>query len=154
VSGKHDAAERHLQDIERIFGINPVSDEHSEQQMIPRAAERSAEIRGRIAAIRASIAITQGDLPRTIALSRLALEYLPKENMARPYVAWYLGKAHWLSGDVRAASIALAEASHVSWEVNHLYSVFMVIHDLAQVQKLQGHLHQADQTYRQALQLA
>src|SRR5205823_8965176 len=28
VSGKNDAAERHLQDIERTFGINPVSDEH------------------------------------------------------------------------------------------------------------------------------
>ena len=27
-------------------------------------------------------------------------------------------------------------------------------HDLAHVQKLQGHLHQADQTYRQALQQA
>jgi LuxR family maltose regulon positive regulatory protein len=152
VSGKHDAAERHLQDIERTFGINPVSDDHAEQQTIPGGGESQAAIRGRIAAIRASIAVTQGDLPRTIALSRLALDYLPKEHMARAYVAWYLGKAHWLSGDVRAASIALAEAAHVSWEVKHLYSVFLVTHDLAQVQKLQGHLHQADQSYRQALQ--
>src|SRR6266853_4257456 len=32
VSGTHDAAEQHLQDIERTFGINPVSEEHSEQQ--------------------------------------------------------------------------------------------------------------------------
>ncbi len=53
-----------------------------------------------------------------------------------------------------AASVALVEASHVCWEVDHLYSVFMVAHDLAHVQKLQGHLHQADQTYRQALQQA
>src|SRR5712692_2610853 len=154
VSGKHDAAELHLQDIERTFGINPVSNEPREQATMPSGAFSQAEIRGRIAAIRASIAVTQGDLQRTIALSRLALEYLPKENMARAYASWYLGRAYWLSGDVRAASIALAEASHVSWEVNHLYSVFMVTHDLAHVQKLQGHLYQADQTYRQALQLA
>ena len=154
VSGKNDAAELHLQDIERTFGINPASDEHSEQQTIPSGAFSQAEIRGRIAAIRASIAVTQRDLPRTITLSRLALEYLPKESMARAYVAWYLGKAHWLSGAMGAASIALAEASHVSWEVNHLYAVFLVTHDLAHLQILQGHLHQADQTYRQALQQA
>src|SRR5579859_265895 len=154
VSGKNDAAELHLQDIERIFGINPVSDEPREQQTMPSGAESSAEIRGRIAAIRASIAVTQRDLPRTITLSRLALEYLPKESMARAYVAWYLGKAHWLSGAMGAASIALAEASHISWEVNHLYAVFLVTHDLAHLQILQGHLHQADQTYRQALQQA
>src|SRR6266516_678441 len=74
--------------------------------------------------------------------------------MARAYVAWYLGKAHWLSGDVGAASIALVEASRVSWEVDHPYAVFLVAHDLAHLQITQGHLHQADQTYRQALQLA
>ncbi len=154
VRGKYDAAEQYLQDIERTFGINPVSDEPGEQQTTPSGAFNQAEIRGRIAAIRASIAVTQGDLPRTIALSRLALEYLPKENISRAYAAWYLGRAYWLSGDVRAASIALAEASHVSWEVDHLYSVFMVTHDLAHVQKLQGQLRQADQTYRQALKQA
>jgi len=40
----------------------------------------------------------------------------------------------------------------VSWEVNHIFGLFLVIHDLAHLQILQGHLHQADQTYRQALQ--
>jgi LuxR family maltose regulon positive regulatory protein len=152
VSGKHDEALLHLEDIERTFGINPVSDEPREQQMISSGAFCQAEIKGRIAAIRASIAVTQGDVPRIIALSRLALEYLPKENISRAYAAWYLGRAYWLSGDVGAARIALAEASHVSWEVGHLYSVFMVTYDLAHMQILQGQLHQADQTYRQALQ--
>ncbi len=154
VSGKHDAAEQHLQDIERLFGITPVSDEPGEQQAVANEAFNQAEIRGRIAAIRASIAVTQGDVSRTIQLSQLALEYLPKDNISRAYAAWYLGRAYWLRGDVNAASIALAEASRVSWEVDHLYSVFMVAHDLAHVQKLQGHLHLADQTYRQALQQA
>ena len=154
VSGKHDAAELHLQDIERTFGINLVADEHSEQETIPSEVESQAAIKGRIAAIRASIAVTRGDIPRTIALSRLALEYLPKENISRAYAAWYLGRAYWLSGDVSAASIALMEASHICWEVDHLYTVFMVTHDLAHVQKLQGQLYQADQTYRQALQQA
>src|SRR5947209_3828823 len=154
ISGKHDEALLHLQNLERTFGITPISDEPREQQTMPRGTESQAEIKGRIAAIRASIAVTRGDLPRTIALSRLALEYLPKENISRAYAAWYLGRAYWLSGDVREASIALAEASHVSWEVDHLYTVFMVTHDLAHVQKLQGQMHRADQTYRHALQQA
>jgi LuxR family maltose regulon positive regulatory protein len=154
VSGKHDEALLHLQDIEHTFGISPVSDEPREQQTIPSGAESSAAIRGRIAAIRASIALTQGDLPRTITLSRLALEYLPKESMARSYVAGYLGKAHYFGGDIKAASIALEEACRVSWEVKHIYGLFLVIHDLAHLQILQGHLYQADQTCLQALQQA
>jgi LuxR family transcriptional regulator, maltose regulon positive regulatory protein len=152
VSGKHDEALLHLQDIEHTFGISSVSDEPRVQQMMPSGSESSAAIKGRLAAIRASIALTQGDLPHTITLSRLALEYLPKESMARSYVAGYLGKAHYFSGDIGAASSALEEACRVSWEVKHIYGLFLVIHDLAHLHILQGHLHQADQTYRQALQ--
>ena len=154
VSGKHDEALLHLEDIERRFGINAVADEDAEQQIVPGGTSSYAAIKGRIAATRASIAVTRGDLPRTIELSRLALAYLPKENISRAYAAWYLGRAYWLSGDIRAASIALVEASGVAWEVAHLYTVFMVAHDLAHVQKLQGRLHLADQTYRLALQQA
>jgi len=154
VSGKHNDAEQHLQDIERTFGATPVSDEHSAQQTIPLGAEISAEIRGRIAAIRASIAVMRGDFPQTIALSRLALATLPKEHMARSYVAGYLGKAHYDSGDIGAAGMALEEACRVSWEVKHVYGLFLVIYDLAHLRILQGQLYQADQTCRQALQQA
>ncbi|HET8852797.1 MAG TPA: hypothetical protein VFN02_09740, partial [Ktedonobacteraceae bacterium] len=152
VSGRHDEALRHLEELERTFGITPLSDVPREQETP--GMEGSAAIRGRIAAIRASIALTQRDLPRTITLSRLALEYLPKENISRAYVAWYLARAQWLSGSPGNARIALAEASHVSWEVNHLYVFYRVTHDLAHLQIQQGHLHQANQTYRQALELA
>ena len=154
VGGKHEEALLHLEDIEQRFGLNDVADERSGQQTTSHREFNEAEIRGRIAAIRASIAVTRGDLPRTITLSRLALENLPKENISRAYAAWYLGRAYWLRGDMSAASVALAEASKVSWEVDHLYTVFMIAHDLAHVQKLQGHLHQANSTYRQALQQA
>src|SRR5947209_17624103 len=46
VSGKHDAALLHLQDIERTFGIDPVSNEPGEQQAMPDATESSDAIRG------------------------------------------------------------------------------------------------------------
>jgi len=154
ISGKHDEALRHLRDMEHTFGLDQLSAEHPEQQTLPPESLNQAAILGRIAAIRAAIALTQGDLPRTITLSRLALAYLPQESMARSYVAGYLGKAHYYSGDIGAASSALEEAWRVSWEVNHIFGLFLVIHDLAHLHILQGHLHQADQTYRQALQQA
>lgn len=154
VSGKHDETLLHLEDIERTFGITPVLDEPREQQTMPGGTESSDAIMGRIAAIRAAIALTQRDLPRTITLSRLALAYLSKESMARSYVAGYLGKAHYFGGDIKAASVALEEACRVSWEVKHISGLFLVIHDLAHLQILQGHLYQADQTCRQALQQA
>ncbi|HLJ34264.1 MAG TPA: hypothetical protein VKU38_11455, partial [Ktedonobacteraceae bacterium] len=47
ISGKHDEALLHLQDVERTFGISPASDDYSEQQKIPGGAERGAEIKGR-----------------------------------------------------------------------------------------------------------
>ena len=154
ISGKHDEALRHLRDMEHTFGLDQLSAEHPEQQTLPPGSRSQAAILGRIAAIRAAIALTQGDLPRTITLSRLALASLPQESMARSYVAGYLGKAHYFSGDIGAASSALEEACRVSWEVNHIFGLFLVIHDLAHLHILQGHLHQADQTYRQALQQA
>jgi LuxR family maltose regulon positive regulatory protein len=153
-SGRHDEALLHLEDIERTFGLDSGSDEPEEQQMLPGGTSSQVEIKGRIAVIRASIAVTQGDLPRTIALSHQALAYLPKDNISRAYAAWYLGRAYWLRGDMSAASLALAEASRISWEVDHPFGVFLVTHDLAHMQQLQGHLHQADQTYRQALEIA
>jgi len=154
ISGKHDEALAHLREMEQVSGLDHLSDEHPEQHMLASAPPGHSAIRGRIAAIRAAIALARGDLPRTIALSRLALSSLPGESMARSYVAGYLGKAHYVGGDIKAASIALEEACRVSWEVNHIFGLFLVVHELAHLHILQGQLHRADQIYRQAFQQA
>src|SRR5215471_6450350 len=60
-SGKHDEAQLHLEDMERTFGLTPVSDEPGEQKTMPGGTSSQAEIKGRIAVIRASIAVTRGD---------------------------------------------------------------------------------------------
>ena len=150
VRGEHDAAERQLQVLEGTWDLDPAA-EDSTVPLSPGAGAQAA-IRGRIAAIRASIAVSQGDLPRTITLCQRALADLAPASLARAYVAWYLGKAHWRRGTLAAARRALAEAAQISREIQHAHAFFLVTHDLAQLQILQGHLHQADQTYRQALQ--
>src|SRR5579859_1831955 len=154
VSGQLEAAEQHLDDLERRFAIQPPAAEPARQPLPAEESFSQAETFGRVTAIRASLAIIRRDLPRAIALSRQALAYLPQDNLARAYPAWYLGKALWLSGDVEAARLALASAARASWELGHRYVAFQATHDLAQLYIAQGHLHQADQTYRQALQQA
>jgi LuxR family maltose regulon positive regulatory protein len=154
VSGKHDEALRHLQEIEQAFGLDQVATETGEPRTLPSQSFNRAAISGRIAAIRASIALSRGDLPRAIVLSHQALEALPEESMARSYVAGYLGKAYYYGGEIGAASQALEEACRVSWEVNHVYGLFLVLYDLAHLHIRQGHLSQADQICRQALKRA
>jgi LuxR family maltose regulon positive regulatory protein len=151
VSGKHDEALHHLQEIEQAFGLNQIDLSAGEQQTLPAQSFNRAAISGRVAAIRASIALSRGDLPRAIALSHQALSSLPKESMARSYVAGYLGKAYYYGGEIEAASQALEEACRISWEVNHVYGLFLVLYDLAHLHIRQGHLSQADQICRQAL---
>jgi LuxR family maltose regulon positive regulatory protein len=154
ISGKHDEALLHLQDLEQTSGLAHLSTEHPEPPTLPAGSPGQTAISGRIAAIRAAIALARRDLARTITLSQLALSSLPQESMARSYVAGYLGKAHYFAGDIKAASIALQEAWRVSWEVNHTFGLFLVVHDLAHLHILQGHLYRADQIYRQALEQA
>ena len=150
VDGQYDEALRHLRQIEHTSGVEGGVKDGTEQPL-PGRVEHPDAVHGRIAAIRASIALIRRDLPRAVALSRQALAYLPRESMARAYVAWYLGKARWLDGDLAAARAALEEAARVCREVGHLYALFLVTHDLARLHIQQGRLHQADQLYRQAL---
>jgi LuxR family maltose regulon positive regulatory protein len=154
VTGKLAEALRHLETMEQTFGLDLGSAEHAGQQALPPESEGSATLLGRIAAIRASIMLTQGDQPRTIALSRLALASLPKDHMARSYVAGYLGQAHSFAGDLGAACLALEEAWRISWDVGHVFGLFLVIYDLAHLYILQGQLARAEQACRQALQQA
>ena len=69
VSVNYDEAERHLQDIAHTFDINDASAERSKQHTDISENINKAELFGRLTAIRASIAIIRGDLPRTIELS-------------------------------------------------------------------------------------
>ena len=81
-------------------------------------------------------------------------EQLPEDQAFRGLVAWYLGIAYLLSGDLAKGSASLTEARVISQAAGNSYAAFMATFELAQLQARQGgHLHQADQSYRQALEL-
>jgi LuxR family maltose regulon positive regulatory protein len=108
---------------------------------------------GRAAAIRAFIAYRRGDIRRTIDLALQALEQLPEDQAFRGLVDWYLGVAYLYSGDVVAGASSLTEASAISQAAGNSYVACMAAYELAQLQARQGHLHQADRSFQQALDL-
>jgi LuxR family maltose regulon positive regulatory protein len=116
-------------------------------------ARRLVEFSGRVAAIRAFIAFRRGNTQRTIDLALQALEQLPEDQVARGMVAWYLGIAYLWSGDLAAGAASLTEARTISQATGNSYTAYMATFELAQMHARQGHLHQADQSYQQALEL-
>jgi len=155
LSGQFDAAERLLQDLERTLRTNnsPLTSTISLVQL-PRLdeARRLVEFSGRVAAIRAFIAFRRGNAQRTIDLALQALEQLPEDQVARGMVAWYLGIAYLWSGDLAAGAASLTEARTISQATGNSYTAYMATFELAQMHVRQGYLHQADQSYQQALE--
>jgi LuxR family maltose regulon positive regulatory protein len=147
-----DAAETSLQDAERVLREavpQPLTSSGSE------TAERRADMEhllGEVAAIRASIASLQGDVPRTIGCARQALERLPHENvLMRGMTALSLGRAYLWSGDLEAAEHVLAEAETINQQAGNLTAALISRYSQGHLSMMQGRLHQAAEIYRSIL---
>lgn len=116
--------------------------------------DRTRDVVGRIAALRATLAVIQRDGTAILAQSRRALECLHPDNLqVRTATTWSLGYAHQLQGDLVAASraytdvIAIGESSGAS-----IYTIAATI-NLGQVQEANNQLHLARQTYQRVLHM-
>ncbi|MFL7794468.1 MAG: LuxR C-terminal-related transcriptional regulator [Anaerolineae bacterium] len=110
---------------------------------------------GEMAALQAYIASVQGDVPRTIALCKQASEALPERKwFSRSFVALSLGIAYFADRQVQAARKALSEAVELFQKAGLSYMVQAAMMELGLVQQMAGSLHEADQTFRTALNLA
>ena len=96
--GRHTAVEEKLKAAEAaLHGAEP--------------DDGNRDLVGRIASIRATLAVIQHDVDTIIAQSRRALEYLRPDNLPIRTAATYtLGYAHQLLGDRAAASRALPKS--------------------------------------------
>jgi LuxR family maltose regulon positive regulatory protein len=113
------------------------------------------EMRGHAAAIRAYVAATTGDIPHAIERAHQALELLPEEEgTVRSVVAFTLGGVYLLAGNVAGARQAFAEASSLGRRAGNIHVAVPAICSLAELQAEQGQLHQAAETYQEALRLA
>jgi LuxR family maltose regulon positive regulatory protein len=141
--GRHTAVEQKLQAAEAALSESTDPD------------DRSRDLVGRIASIRATLAIIQHDAETIIAQSRRALEYLRPDNLPIRTAATYtLGYAHQLLGDRAAASRAFAEVISLSKPfADSIYAIAATL-SLGQVQETNNQLSLAVTTYSRVVELA
>ncbi len=116
--------------------------------------DRTRNLLGHIAAIRALLAATQYQVETIIAQSRRALEYLHPDNLpVRTATTWKLGWAYQLRGDRAAASQAYTEAIAISQASGNNIIYISATTGLGNVQEAENQLYLAAQTYRRVLHL-
>ena len=118
-------------------------------------ASREAEIQGEVAAVRALSAVLGGETEAAIELSRLALEHLAEDDLfLRGLVAENLGLAYDTLGNVSEAGEAHTRARAIGQATGNRLLASMAAGQLADLKVLQGKLHQAADSFRQALREA
>lgn len=110
---------------------------------------------GVLATIRAALASLRDDAPHAVALAREALAYLPDHDTHwRSQSCISLGIALDSAGDVTAAIQAFADAAAISRRAGNTFQAIIALWSLAARLIMQGRLHEAEQTYREALRFA
>ena len=117
--------------------------------------DKTRDLIGRIASIRATLAATQHQVETIITQSRRALEYLHPDNLPeRAAITWKMGYAYHLQGDRAAASQAYTEAMSTCEAIGRTAIAMMAAIGLGSIQESENQLSLAAETYRRALQLA
>lgn len=151
-SGHGDAALSRLRDAEQVLKRVTVDELAVARE---NAEEDMQDLQGEVDAIGAMVALTRGDITHTISLACHALERLSEMNLVtRCIAALTLGSAYRLSGDVVAASQAFAEAATFGQATGNILVTLLASQYMAQLQKEQGHLHKAAETYKKSLHYA
>ncbi|MEZ4660521.1 MAG: hypothetical protein R2911_23440 [Caldilineaceae bacterium] len=138
-TGQHTAVEQKLQAAEAAL-----QDAESD--------DRTTDLVGRIASMRATLAVIQNDIETIIAQSLRAQEYLHPDNLIfRTTVTWTLGRAYQLKGDRAAASQAYAETIAIGGD--SIYTIAATI-TLGLIQESENQLSVATRTYKSGVNLA
>lgn len=150
LAGQLDSVEPRLREVERTL------DSLSSQEDLPDSPFRPRrDALGALALARAALASVHGDAAGTIDLCRQALAHLPPESLLlRGLATGYLGTAHWLAGDIVAASAAVGEAIALSEASGNVYYLLTATCMLGQIHLVRGNLREAHTVYERALRLA
>lgn len=116
--------------------------------------DKTRNLIGHIAAIRALLAATQYQVDTIISQSRRALEYLHPDNLpVRTATTWKLGLAYQFQGDRAAAGRAYTEAIAISQASGNIFINILATTGLGIIQETETRLHLAEESYRRVLQL-
>ncbi|MFZ0546490.1 MAG: hypothetical protein WAM60_13680, partial [Candidatus Promineifilaceae bacterium] len=116
--------------------------------------DRTNDLIGQIAAIRAMLGIPQNQLETIITQSRRALDFLSPDNLpVRTTTTWTLGYAYQIKGDRSAAIQTYREAIINSEASGNVMMTLAATTCLGQLQEAENQLHQAADSYRRVLKL-
>jgi LuxR family maltose regulon positive regulatory protein len=116
--------------------------------------DKTRDLIGQIAAIRATVALAQYQPEVMISQSRRALEHLHPDNLPfRSRALRTLGFAYQLKGDRTAARQFYNEAKTISQTSGNIHLTVSAITGLGNVLESENQLHQAAESYQRALQL-
>ncbi|WP_314585676.1 LuxR C-terminal-related transcriptional regulator [Paenibacillus terrigena] len=109
---------------------------------------------GHIAAIRATLAVSNNQVEAIIEESRRALEYLYPDNLpVRTATLWTMGYAYQLQGDRVKAGKSYSEALSTSQNIGHVMITIMASLGLGNIQEMENQLYTAAETYRNVLNM-
>ena len=120
-----------------------------------RPDEKTRDLIGHIASIRAMLAVFQNKVETMLAQSRRALEYLHPDNLpVRTSASWTLGYAYQMHGDRAEAIRIYNEVLSTSQATGNIMMIMVAATSLGQVQEADNQLHLAAETCQSILQLA
>jgi len=109
---------------------------------------------GRIASVRATLAVTQHQVETIITQSHRALEYLHPNNLPeRAGIIWKLAYAYQLQGNRTAARLAYTEALSTCEAIGRTVIAMMAAIGLGNIQEAENQVVIAAETYQLALKL-
>ena len=147
-AGQHTAVEEKLQAAEACLAS-------SAAMQNTKRDETTQDLVGRIATIRASLAIIQHDVETILLQARQALEQLHPDNLLfRSAAAYTMGVTYHLKGDRAAASQSFIEVLALTESfADSIYAIAATI-SLGQIQAADNNLLLASETYERVLQMA
>ena len=117
--------------------------------------DKTRNLIGHIAAIRALLAAAQNQVEIIIEQSQRALAYLHPANLSvRTATIWKMGIAYHLQGNRAAAGQAYREASAISQASGNTIIYLSATVNLGNIHELENQLNLADETYRHVILLA
>jgi LuxR family maltose regulon positive regulatory protein len=141
-AGELEASEAYLQDAERSLAGAADQDE-------------SKSLPGTIALIRASNAQNRGDLADTVKYAELSLQLIPEnDEFLRASAAITLGFTHWATGNLEASLQGMHAWRDAMRRSGNPMFVMASAFAVADMHVILGHLGEAEQVLRQAIQTA
>lgn len=142
LTGQHTAVEQKLSQAENALK-NAKQDDSTQDVM------------GRIASMRSTLAVIDNDVETIVSQSRYALAHLNPNNLpVRIATQWTLGYAYQLQGDHQLARHAYEEILLLSDPIENSFYAIVATISLGQLQELDNQLHQASESYQNAIKLS